>query len=319
MAKQGKRIALTGASGFAGGPILAQLLRAGHHVKVLARRPQQGQFDSNVTIVKGDLDDLTALNALVADVDVVVHVAGAISALDDNGFFKVNFGGTRNVFDAAKTSGVKRFINVSSMAARNPELSAYAASKRAAEDFLETQKSEMEILTLRPSAIYGPGDKATLPLLSALQKSVAAIPGQAKARFSLVHVEDFAWVVCQAATATQTGLIEVDDMSGGHDWHELATLNRKINGNPRHVVFLPRSLVTGVAIAAEIGTKLTGQTGLVNRGKVNELYHGDWIARGAGWPRDNAIGLARGLAETVTWYRAHGWLPPMKQAVTTAP
>jgi nucleoside-diphosphate-sugar epimerase len=318
MANKGKQIALTGASGFAGGPILAELLRNGHQVRVLARRPQQGQFDANVAIVKGDLDDLTALNALVSGVDVVVHVAGAISALDDNGFFKINFGGTRNLFNAAESAGVKRFINVSSMAARNPELSAYAASKRAAEDFLDAQKTKMEILTLRPSAIYGPGDKATLPLLSALQKTVAAIPGQSKSRFSLVHVEDFASVVAEAAMATQTGVIEVDDMSGGHDWHELATLNRKINGNPRHVVFLPRSLVTGVAIASEIGAKFTGQTGMVNRGKVNELYHGDWVARGSGWPRDNPIRLAEGLTETVTWYRAHGWLPPMKQAVTTA-
>jgi 2-alkyl-3-oxoalkanoate reductase len=317
MAKKGQQIALTGASGFAGGPILAKLLRDGHHVRVLARRPQQGQFDSHVTIVKGDLDDLTALNALVSGVDVVVHVAGAISAIDENSFFKINFGGTRNLFHVAEAASVKRFINVSSMAARNPELSAYAASKRAAEDFLDTQKTEMEILTLRPSAIYGPGDKATLPLLSAFQKTVATIPGQSKSRFSLLHVEDFASVVAEAAMATQTGVIEVDDMSGGHDWHELAALNRKINGNPRHMVFLPRSLVTGVAIASEIGARFTGQIGMVNRGKVNELYHGDWVARGSGWPRANPIRLAEGLAETVTWYRAHGWLPPMKQAVTT--
>jgi nucleoside-diphosphate-sugar epimerase len=295
-----------------------KLLRSGHQVRVLSRRPQQGQFDPSVTVVKGDLDDQPALNALTSGVDAVVHVAGAISALDDNGFFKINFGGTRNLFNAAKTAGVKRFINVSSMAARNPELSAYAASKRAAEDFLESQKVQMEILTLRPSAIYGPGDKATLPLLSALQKTVATIPGQSKSRFSLVHVEDFAWVVAEATTAKKTGVIEVDDMSGGHDWHELAALNRNINGYPRHVIFLPRSLVTGVAIASEISTMLTGQTAMVNRGKVNELYHGDWVARGTGWPRDNPIGLARGLAETVTWYRAHGWLPPTKQAVTTA-
>ena len=319
MVKQMKRIALTGASGFAGGPILCELLRAGHQVKVLARRPQQGQFDSNVTVVKGDLEDITALNALASDVDVVVHVAGAISAFDDNGYFKINFGGTRNVFNAAVAAGVKRFVNVSSITARSPELSAYAASKRAAEDFLAMCVGEIEILTLRPSAIYGPGDRATLPLLAALQKTVAAVPGQRLAQFSLVHVEDFARVVGAATLGKQTGVLEIDDMSGGHDWHELAALNRKINGKPYHLLFLPRSLVTGVAIASEIGSKLTGQTGMVNRGKVNELYHGDWVARGAGWPRDDAIGLAQGLAETVTWYRAHGWLPPLKQAVRTAP
>ena len=318
MAKQGKRVALTGASGFAGGPILAELLRAGHQVKALARRPKQGQFDSNVTVVKGDLDDLPALNALVAEVDVVVHVAGAISALDDNGYFKINFGGTRSLFNAATQSGVKRFVNVSSMAARNPELSAYAGSKRAAEDFLATRSDEMEILTLRPSAIYGPGDKATLPLLAELQKTVATIPAQSKAQFSLIHVADFARVVGLAATGRQTGMLEIDDMSGGHNWLELAALNRNINGKPARVFFLPKTLVTGVAIASELGSKFTGQSSMINRGKVNELYHGDWVARGAGWPRDNPIGLAQGLAETVTWYRAHGWLPPQKQAVRTA-
>ena len=318
MPKQLKRIALTGASGFAGGPILTELLRAGHQVKVMVRRLRQGQFDSGVTVVKGDLDDQLALNALVADVDVVVHVAGAISALNANEYFRINFGGTRNVFNAAIAAGVKRFVNVSSITARNPELSAYAASKRAAEDFLETHKSEMEILTLRPSAIYGPGDKATLPLLAALQKTVAAVPGQETAQFSLVHVVDFARVVCAATLGKQAGVLEIDDMSGGHNWRELAALNRAISGKPNRLLFLPRSLVTGVAIASEIGTKFTGQSGMVNRGKVNELYHGDWVARGAGWPRDDVIGLAQGLAETVTWYRAQGWLPPLRQAVRTA-
>ena len=317
MVSKAKRVALTGASGFAGGPILAELLQARHQLKVLSRRPTQGQFDSNVVVVKGDLEDHSALNALVADVDVVVHVAGAISSVDESGYFKINFGGTRNVFEAAVRAGVKRFVNVSSMAARNPELSAYAASKRAAEDFLVTRQSEMEILTLRPSAIYGPGDKATLPLLASLQKTLAAIPGQSKARFSLVHVSDFARVVCAAATGAATGVLEIDDMGGGHDWHELAALNRLINGKPSRLFFLPKTLVTGVALISEFSASLTGQSGMVNRGKVNELYHGDWVARGAGWPRDNPIGLAQGLTETVTWYRAQGWLPPLKQAVRT--
>jgi nucleoside-diphosphate-sugar epimerase len=317
MLKQVKRIALTGASGFVGGPILSELVRAGHQVKALARRPQQGQFDPNVTVVKGDLDSQTALNALVSDVDIVVHVAGAIFAFDENGYFRINFGGTRNVFNAAAAAGVKRLVNVSSITARNPELSAYAASKRAAEDFLATRASEMEILTLRPSAIYGPGDKATLPLLAALQKTVAAVPGQKMAQFSLLHVADFARVVCAASLSKQTGILEIDDMSGGHDWPELAALNREISGKPHWMFFLPRSLVTGIAIASEFGGKFTGQSSMVNRGKVNELYHGDWVARGAGWPRENPIGLAQGLAETVTWYRAQGWLPPLKQAVRT--
>ncbi|MDE2445769.1 MAG: NAD(P)-dependent oxidoreductase [Alphaproteobacteria bacterium] len=308
------KIALTGATGFAGGPILRHLLAAGHEVKALVRRPKDGQFDARVKITKGDLDRKDALQTLVSAVDVVVHVAGAISALNESGYFKVNYAGTRNVFEAAQLARVKRFINISSISARNPEISGYAASKRAAEDYLALQADNMDILTLRPSAIYGPGDRATLPLIQALQKYIAVIPGQKHARFSLMHVEDFAFVVAQAAASDQTGLLEIDDAQGGYNWAALAGANRKLFGRPNRVAYLPRGLVTAVAIASEIGTKMTGQSGMVNRGKVNELYHGDWVARGPGWPRQNAIGLEQGLAETVTWYRANGWLPPSPQA-----
>lgn len=313
------KVALTGATGFAGGPIFKEIMADGHDIKILVRCPQEGQFDRSVCVVKGDLDDVAALKQFVADCDVVVHVAGAISALNEGGYFKVNFAGTRNVFEAAVASGVRRFVFVSSISARNPELSAYAASKRVAEDYLVSQTGEMETLILRPSAIYGPGDKATLPLLAALQKSIALVPGQRGARFSLLHVKDFARVVACSATSRQTGILEIDDMQGGHDWQELADINRMICGKPNQIAYLPRTIVNTIAVASELSRFFTGQSGMVNRGKVNELYHPDWVARGVGWPRSNAIGLSEGLTDTVTWYRAHGWLPPLKQAVRTAP
>ena len=87
---------------------------------------------------------------------------------------------------------------------------------------------------------------------------------------------------------------------------------------PMSSSFAKRLLPNVDALASEFGTFFTGQSGMVNRGKVNELYHTDWVAKGAGWPRDNPIGLAQGLAETLTWYRANGWLPEAKQAVRTA-
>ena len=112
------KIALTGATGFAGGPILRELSSAGHSLSVLVRRPQNGQFDPAVRVVKGDLGDLAAIKDLCADAHVVVHVAGAISALNEAGYFKINFAGTRNVFEVAMAASVKRFVFVSSISAR---------------------------------------------------------------------------------------------------------------------------------------------------------------------------------------------------------
>jgi nucleoside-diphosphate-sugar epimerase len=309
-----KRIALTGATGFAGGPILAALLAAGHDVKALVRRPRERQFSPVVNVVTGGLDDTAALGALVVDADVVVHVAGAISAISEAEYFRANFAGTKQLFETAQAAGVKRFVYVSSLAARLPSISAYAASKRAAEDYLQTVSTKMDVVILRPSAIYGPGDKATLPLLAALQKRVALLPGKASARFSLVHIADFAAVVAEAVLSDSKGLFEIDDMAGGHGWAELAEINLKQAGVPQHITYLPKGLVSLVALGAEVATFFTGLPGMVNRAKVRELYHEDWVVRGTPWPRANPIGLEKGLIETLNWYRSEGWLPPLKQA-----
>jgi nucleoside-diphosphate-sugar epimerase len=309
-----KTIALTGATGFAGGPILQGLLQDGHELRALVRSPRAQQFSDLVKVVRGDLENAAALKDLTKSADVVVHVAGAISG----DYVRVNVDGTRRLFEAADKAGVRRFVYVSSITARLPEISAYAASKRAAEEFLQNAKTDMEIVILRPSAIYGPGDKATLPLLTALQKRVALLPGRADAKFSLVHVEDFARVVASAAAGKAKGLFEVDDMSGGHGWAELADICAKLTGLPQHLTYLPKGLVSLVALGAEIGAYFTGQTGMVNRGKVRELYHHDWLVRGANWQRENPISLGEGLTETLAWYQREGWLPEAKRSVKSA-
>jgi hypothetical protein len=127
-------------------------------------------------------------------------------------------------------------------------------------------------------------------------------------------VADFAAVVADAVSSKSTGLFEIDDMAGGHSWAELAEINLKQAGVPKHVTYFPKSLVSLVAFGAEVGTFFTGLPGMVNRAKVRELYHEDWVVRGQPWARPNPIGLQQGLTETLNWYRREGWLPPLKQA-----
>lgn len=308
------RVALTGGTGFAGRFILAELLAAGAAVAALARNPAQAGFPPGVRVVAGDLADREALGALCRGADVLIHVAGAITGLSAQDYFRVNRDGTRAVAEAALAEGVGRVIHISSLAARQPELSPYAASKRAAETALVDLVPVERLFILRPGAIYGPGDKATLPLFKELTHRVAVVPGRKGQRFSLIHAADFARVVARAAASQAVGLREVGDtMRGGYDWPELAAVARKIHGKPQRLVYLPKAVPTLVALAAEAWARRRQSPSMINRGKINELYFsGDWVARGDGWPRDDAILLEEGMAETMAWYRAEGWLPPLK-------
>lgn len=83
-------------------------------------------------------------------------------------------------------------------------------------------------------------------------------------------------------------------------------------------VFLPRALPALVASGAEALARLSGKPGLINRGKIAELYHPDWVSRDGSLQLADPVPFADGFAETVRWYRAAGWLPPARPADTRA-
>ena len=126
-----RTLAVTGGTGFVGGHLLGAARAAGHEVRALTRggRPPQ----AGVHWVEGALDDPAALAALCAGADAIVHVAGLINAATRAGFEAVNVGGTAAMIDAARGAGVRRFIHISSLAAREPDLSDYGWSKARSE------------------------------------------------------------------------------------------------------------------------------------------------------------------------------------------
>ena len=312
------RVALTGATGFAGAFILPQMLAAGFDVVALARKPEMlvGRCKN---VVAGDVGDEAALIELVKGADVVVHVAGAVAAKNRADYFDINVEGTKRLFRAARAAHVKRFIYVSSLTAREPSLSDYGASKAAAEQFLlPFDDEDCDILVLRPPAIYGPGDKATFPLVKMLQAPIAFLPGRKESKFSLLHVSDFAKVVCDSVEATAHAIFELDDQTLGYSWADLVAANAEITGRPNRVVHLPHGLANVVAGVAEILARITGRPSVTNRQKMSEIYHNDWVAHGWLWPIAKPIKLKAGLEQTLDWYGEQGWLKPRQQKIKSA-
>lgn len=308
-----KHIAVTGATGFVGRGVVDALLAEGHRVSVLVRNEATAHLPQQVRIVGGDLKNAAALLALVQSADVVVHIAGAVTGVDRQDFIDVNVTGTAAIAGAARSAGVKRFVYVSSLAATEPELNAYAESKAQAEQHLSELQSEMSIAILRPAAIYGPGDTATLPLLQALTSRIAFIPGTPNGVFSLVHVDDVVRALVAATTSEVEGTFELDDGGDGYHWADMLAVTRHHFSVPQKVFYIPKSAALVLGRMGDWLARFRRAPSLINRGQIKQIYHPDWRVKGQRWPLANPIKMYDGLPATITWYQAQGMLPMRTQ------
>src|SRR4029450_12373737 len=146
------KLAITGGTGFVGSRLIELALAAGHEVFALTRRPQADR--NGLTWIDGALDRPDGLDRLVEGADAVIHVAGVINARDLAGFEAGNVTGTAAMLAAAEKAGVQRFVHVSSLAAREPKLSIYGATKAGSEALVGA--SPIPSAIVRPPAVYGP-------------------------------------------------------------------------------------------------------------------------------------------------------------------
>jgi nucleoside-diphosphate-sugar epimerase len=311
-----KTVAITGATGFIGSHIAAHLTRQGWHVRLLTRRLPVGPIlaGSRFAAVIGTLSDADAIDRLIRGSDAVVHCAGLIKAATAADFFAVNATATgRLAAAAAALPRPPRFILLSSLAAREPALSSYAASKRAGESALAEAARSMPWLALRPPVVYGPGDRETLLLFRAILSGYVVLPPPAN-RLSMIHAEDVAGAVAFALESRQSGLVcEIDDgKPGGYDWREVVAIASTATGRASRALTLPRSLFQAAALGSELAARLSRRPTIFGRGKVREMFHPDWVSRPSGLtgaePWRPRIGLAEGIAGTLAWYRGQGWL-----------
>lgn len=312
-------VAVTGATGFLGGHTVAALAAAGCRLRLLARREPLAlglESAARPEIVLGSLDDQGALERLVEDVDVVLHMAGAIKAPDDAGYLRVNRDGTVALARAvkAKAHGA-HVVLVSSLAARHPELSGYAASKRAGEDALLDVLGHERVSIVRPPAIYGPGDRETMVFFELAKRKLVPVPGRPEARISLMHAADAARALTVRVLGAPTRGVHAiaDGRPQGYAWREILEAAAAAVGNQSPQFFpLPAGLLRTVGSGVGAIAKIAGKNGMVSAGKIRELLHEDWavpvteLLREAG--AEAAWSLRDGFATTASWYRQAGWL-----------
>lgn len=301
------RLAITGGTGFVGKTVVSLACAQEVELNALTRRAQE--ICAGVTWIDGALDHDESLSDLMAQADAVLHIAGVVNAPDRAGFKAGNAAGTLAVVRAARAAGVKRFIHVSSLSAREPQLSHYGWSKRRAEQIV--MASGLDWTIIRPPAIYGPGDAEMLELFRLAKRGLVVLPPGG--HLSLIEVGDLARLLlaCARDNRLSVGAIyEPDDgVEGGWSHRSFGraigwAVNKRVATIPT-----PRALLHFAARADQF---LRGRKAKLTADRVNYFCHPDWVINPAMRPPaalwQPQIGTRAGLKKTADWYREQGWL-----------
>jgi nucleoside-diphosphate-sugar epimerase len=306
-------IAITGATGFVGAVLTRRLAAAGRKIKALIRPASTHKRPAGIDVkwIKGDLEDTESLRRLVRGADAVVHCAGVVRGATRAEFNHVNVAGMARLVKLAGAQQPRpRLLLISSLAARQPHLSFYAASKREGEEVLEKTSDKLFWTVFRPSAIYGPGEQELMPVFHWMKKGFAPILGSGEGRFSLLYVEDLAeaivrWLDRKKSKPGCTYELH-DGRPGGYSWYDVIdTVTQLRQGKSMIVIKVPLVGAKLFSTLNLMAARAFGYAPMLTPGKIRELHHYNWVcdntalSTATGWtPR---ILLAEGLQRTLRW------------------
>ena len=321
---------VTGGTGFVGSHLVEELQRRGYdEVRCLVRSDLKWLDGLGATPVRGDLFDAEALREGVRGVDAVFHVAGLTRAPTQEALDRANVAGTLNLLDAVREAApeVGRVLVTSSLAAAGPSterplteadplrpITRYGRSKEAMEAAVQERFRDLSVTIVRPPVVYGPREADIFTIIkTADQRRLFPIVGDGhEPQLSLVHVRDLVRGMADAVEAeTAAGETYFLGSEAYYTWNEIRDTIVRALGKPVLKVNVPVPLVGTVGAIVEGVGRLMGEYPPLNRDKAREAK-ASWLCSVAKARRElgycQSIELEEGMAETVAWYRAQGWL-----------
>lgn len=182
-------ILVTGGTGYIGRRVAARLAEQGEKVRVVARGLRQAPLPDTVEVVPGNVRTGDGLAEAMGGVEKVAHLVGIIREVGEQTFDGVIRGGTENVVNAARQAGIKKFLHMSALGARDDPAFPYLKAKWDAERIVI--RSGLNYTILRPSVVFGEGDEFINALAGLVRRNpVVPIAGDGRTLFQPIWLED---------------------------------------------------------------------------------------------------------------------------------
>jgi nucleoside-diphosphate-sugar epimerase len=327
----GKKVFLTGATGFIGSFLAERLIQKGYQVRCLVRTQSNLRWiaDLDVECHYGSLFESQSLLQGIDGCDYIIHCAGVTKAATEAAYFKGNQLGTKNLIAACTQSrnNLSRFVHISSQAAVGPSptiipineghepnpLTYYGRSKLAAEQEVLKHGDKIKITILRPPAVYGPRDTDVLEFFKTVSKGLIPQLGGKNKYLSLIHARDLVEGIIRA-TEDEIAVGETYFISSPkpYSWDDVSKTTLKILDKKGYKVSVPLTLMRAIAAVSEQIARITNKPTIVNKQKVIEMEQDFWTCSSDKAKKDLGfeaeITLENGIRETIVWYKENKWM-----------
>lgn len=326
------KVLVTGATGFLGSHIADILKERGHDVVCIVRKKSNLRWVENkgFELVEASLSDIKTLEKVVEGIDIIIHSAGLTAAKSMEDFVRANLTGTKNLYEAARKHApkLKRFLHVSSQTAVGPSksleeisteecemkpLTSYGKSKKMAEDYIISENGIIPYTIVRPPAVYGPRDSATMPMFKAAEKGIGTLIGFDDKYVSLVSSMDLCRGIVDAAfsenTINQTYFIGSEQY---YDWTTIIEAMADSAGKSKVLkIRIPHSIVKIMGSINGLIGRMTGKPPVFDSEKSIDFIQKYWTCSVEKAKRDfgyeQKYSLEEGFKITYDWYKSNGW------------
>ena len=327
-----KRILITGANGFIGSTLTDHALANDWEVTAAVRTASNRSFlqDPRIRFIDLHFDQERELRRALETAgrfEYIAHIAGATKALHREDFFHTNAEYTRRLVEILNRDDIRpeKFLFLSSLAAMGPAnghsrirpqdppkpVSAYGASKRAAEQYLESL-SGFPWVVVQPTAVFGPRDKDFLELIRLIGRGFEFYIGMKPQQASFIYIKDLADLMVAALLHGRAGRKYIASDNRDYTADDLGQGIREVLKRRTLRLRIPLSVVQVIAAVAETLGRWQGAIPALNREKLNEIGGANWWCDATQTFEELHFApqydLQTGIRETVNWSKAQGWL-----------